>query len=653
MIWWGREATAGDPVLIGDDGTPRLFAGDHRTVSAAVIARIAAFTPTWTRRDDAGRVLVTLFGEQVETVAARLGRWPEKALVELLITAGVSQRPPTPATAMVTFTVSDAAVQSVLVPAGFQIGARPAGRGELVTFETDRDLIATPATIAALAGEVAGVFAPLASPPFVALDDVGSALWIGLASSVSLEPRLTFGVTLETAGPPAPASEGGVLALPIPPRPLVRWHVLDEATLLPAEVVFDDTDSFARSGLIELVAPRVWRAGVPSGSGAPPLRWVRASVASGRFAPPPIVAAIALNATTASAAVTVTDEVLEPLDPEGRTFQLARAPIVQRSLVLAVDEGEALDGELSSADERVWREVDQLAQFGPDDRVFAVDPALGLVFTGDGVHGHAVPAGFRNVIARRYRSGGGAAGAVDAAAITTLVGGAPFITQVTNPSPASGGDDVEPFAAAVARGPQEIRARGRAVTLADYELAALATPFVSVRRAHAMQGHPSYLDAALTGVVGVMVVPAPRAGGPPIANSDLLRAVAHHLASEAAPAGVEVVAAPVAFHTVQVQTRVLLDPAAPVGSTIEAVLATLDRYFDPLVGGDDGTGWPFGGAIVYTAVLRQLVGVSGVRAVSRLDLVVDGDLADECADVLLPAHALIWPGAHAVVPEDA
>lgn len=666
MTWWGREATAGDVPTLAGNGTPILYAGDHRTVAAAVRARVATFTPTWIRRaDDAGEALVRLFSEQVETILERLERWPDKALVEFLITAGIAQRPSTPAIAIVNFTVAASAGQSVLIPAGTQIGAQPVGGGDLVIFETDNDVVATPAAIAALLVEERGRFtgvsidAPSPFLPFGSEAENGNALWIGLDGDFPLDPQISIGFEVATPpGPPPPAAAGGVVALPLPPSPLVAWQLLNGATLQPVEVLADDTTALGRPGVIECVVPRAWTPGVPLGSNAATLRWLRLGIVSGRYVLAPKLLAVFLNGTTASAAVTVRDDVLEPIVPGGRSYQLARKPVLPGTLILSVDEGDDLgsglggggDADATPDSGTVWREVDDLSLFGPDDRVFSLDAAMGLVYVGDGIHGAAIPPGFRNVVARRYRVGGGSTGAVDANAITVVVGSAPFVTAVGNVSRASGGDDVEPIADAIDRGPQEVRARHRAVTLADYELTALATPEAAVRRAHAMSAHPAFPHVRLTGVVGILVVPAKRGDGPPIADAPLLGLVSQHLARAAAPLGVEVVAGAAEFHRVRVDARIVLDPSADVGPTVEQTLATLNRYLDPLEGGDDGHGWPFGGALRRAALLRQIVGVAGVRAVPHLDLLVDGELADDCTDVAIPPHSLLWPDAHQVIP---
>lgn len=662
-VWWGRESTVGDAIALVR-GEPLLLDGNRATQAALVRARVPAFAPAWRRRDvDAGEALVRLFAEQVESVSQRLARWPDKALVELLITAGVAQRPATPATATLRFIVAPSAGRSVLIPEAFQVGAQPLGGSGLVTFETDRNLVATPSTVAGVLVESQGSFStvPLDSSAFTPFADNGDALWIGLDGELPIGPELAVGFDVQAPpGAPPPASEGGVIVLPIAPPPLLAWRILDGSELQPLQLVVDDTAGLARSGAMVLALPRSWAPGTPPGfDGAPTLRWLRLQVVNGRYAAAPSLSALYLNAVPATAAITVFDEVLEPL-PDGHSYRVSQTPVLPGTMVLAVDEGNELGPGLGGAGNdadgsdagTVWREVDDLSQFGPEDRVFVLDGALGIVYVGDGVHGAAVPPGFRNVAALRYRYGGGAGSAVAAAAINAPISAAPGVTQATNSRAADGGDDVETFDAAVRRGPQEIRARGRAVTRADYEVMALATPETDVRRARAFGGHPSYRDVFLTGVVGVIVVPADRGEGPPTPGADTLRKVAQHLSRTVAPAGVEIVAAAPEYHRVRVEAKLVLGVDAAVGSTVEAVLAALDRYLHPLTGGEDGAGWPFGGPLRRADLLRQILAVDGVRAVPQLDLVVDGELAPDCSDVPLPVDSLPWPDAHQVLPVD-
>jgi len=55
-----------------------------------------------------------------------------------------------------------------------------------------------------------------------------------------------------------------------------------------------------------------------------------------------------------------------------------------------------------------WTEISSLAGVGPNDKVFTLNPASGVVFFGDGVHGQIPPLGAQ--IAATYRDGEGATG---------------------------------------------------------------------------------------------------------------------------------------------------------------------------------------------------------------------------------------------------
>ena len=103
--------------------------------------------------------LVRLFSEQMEPALSRLNRLPEKTFVEFLNIAGVQLMPATPAKTLLEFSVADGAPQSVLVSRGFQVGAQPAvGSGDLVIFETERDLYAAPANIEEAYSQQRGLF---------------------------------------------------------------------------------------------------------------------------------------------------------------------------------------------------------------------------------------------------------------------------------------------------------------------------------------------------------------------------------------------------------------------------------------------------------------------------------------------------------------
>jgi predicted phage baseplate assembly protein len=670
-VWWGRESTAAQrsPQPPRRDATPELMPADRARLIADLDARAPAFTPEWTRGDpskDSGAALRQLFGEQLEAVVQRLDRWPEKALTEFLNIAGITPLVGAPAEVLLEFEVVDNAPRSLLVAAGFQVGARSPGASALVIFETERSLYAAPGKIGEMFAVSGRTFDPIdTARPFAPFGDgrtPGASLLIGLTGDNAPSQSLTLGIGVASPpGAPPPVGAGGVLPLPVPSGPALVWEILDGGTTVPLEVVRDETGGLIRSGLIELALPRQWRAGRPGGLPvAKARRWVSLRLAYGRFSEAPKLSFVKLNVARAAGAHTVRDEIVEPVPgSDRRRARLSQTPVVAGSLRLEVatsglELGQAADALAAPADDAqaaegwsAWSEVPDLSASGPDEPVYVLEPTTGEITFGDGRFGRALPAGFRNVRAASYRALSPAPERVDAGVVSTAVNSLEFLGKVSNPLPASGGGPGETPEQAIRRGPLELRARGRAVTIADYTLLALRAEGAQVARAFAVSGlHPHYPGRPIPGVVGVFVVPPDRGEGQPTPDPDTLRAVATYLSRNAAPAGVEVVAGAPRYHDVAVSVGVLLEASADSGATVRRLLQAINTYLHPLTGGEVGDGWPFGGTIRYVPLLRRVSRIRGIRAVKRLNVVLDGLRKANCQDVPLTPYSLLWPAGH-------
>jgi predicted phage baseplate assembly protein len=691
--WWTREASnARAGRVVRRPGTevhvPELVGATRDAAVAALRARVSRYTPEWTTArsaTDAGQALLWLFAELIEPVLQRLNRLPEKLFVEFLRAANVQPMPPTPASVLLKFEVSDAAPESVVIPRGFQVGGRPRGGGDLVIFETNQTIRATPAKLEEIHVEASRQFLQIDGgtkpdqdfrfPPFGTKPRAGNALYLGFAGDVAPGPTLSLGIrVVEAAGFPPPQPAGGVAPLPVPPPPLLQWDVLDGSTLMPVDVTRDETGGLMRSGVIELRIPERWRPGRPDRmAGSAQRRWLRLRIVSGSYRASPVLSWVLPNVARANQGRTVRDEVLEPLPsggaPRGAALRLSQTPVLADSVVLEVSESgfdEALSAEPApdeplevpppaTPEVRRWERVDDLAAYGPDAEVFVLDPASGIVQFGDGRNGAALPPGFRHVRALQYRVVAAVTGTLPVGAVSTLLSSAPFVTGVSNPLPAGGGSQEEPPEQTLRRGPEEIRSRGRAVTAADYALMTLRSEGARVERAFgAANVHPSFPGVPIPGVVTVFIVPPIVDVGPPMPTEQELRGVSESLSRALAPLGVEVVAAAPRFRRVRAEARVVVDPAADTAAAIAFVLDRLNTYLHPLRGGTSGEGWPFGATLVYNDLLQQLVSPEkGVRAVPRLTLVVDGLRQAQCADVPIGPHELFWPQQHEVVPEES
>jgi hypothetical protein len=657
-VWWGLEHAEQRPPR----GAPalELVPAARAELARAVRERVPRFAPRWLgvgQDDDAGEALLRVFGDMSAAVARRINLLPDKAQRELLRAGGITPLLGTPATTLVQFQVSPAAPAPVFVGRGFRLGAPPAaGELDLVEFETTEDLYASPGTLQRVVVQN-GAFREDVSAddpaktsgfrPFDARPSRERSLWLGIASEVHPGRQLKFAVGIVPNAWPAPRGAGSRPGA-VPALPLLGWEVLDGTRLRTATLIADETESLTRSGLLELGVAASWAKSKLGGEGTP-LHWLRVRVLTGEYSEVPHVAYVLFNATRAAASVTLRNQVLEPIDGvEGSRFRLPKAPVVEGSLELVVDDPAAvLAGEPEATP---WREIAELDDASESEPVYELDAAEGILTFGDGVHGKKLPVGFRHVRALRYRVAFGAESAIQANTLTTMLTSAPLLLSVKNPLPASGGQAAEPLEATLARGPLELRARGRAVAVADYGLVARMAEGAIVTRALGVSGrHPELPGVAVPGVVGVLVLGKEREDGPPLPSEQELAAVARHV-QRFAPAGVEIIASAPRFHGVSAAVRLSLVAGADATRTVLSTIEALDRYFHPLHGGEDGRGWPFGAPIRHAALVRRLSAVPGVEAIVTLSVTLDGTRSASCDDTPLSAYGLLWPAAHEVLP---
>jgi predicted phage baseplate assembly protein len=646
----------------GLPSVPILHPAEAGTLAQELAERRPAFTPSWTGtgKEDAGEALVDLFDSLGKPVLERLDRLPEKISVEILRTAGIVPRRARSAAAMLAFTASKGAPSAVTVGAGFQVAAPAAdGSGDKVYFETEQTVYATPAEIEAVFSSTGTLAQEIdieaesetGWQPFGPHPRVGSSLLIGLTAEAPVGTTLSLGIEpVDDEGTPPPASSGAFAESALP-QPLLRWEYYDSGAFERLEIIRDESLGLQQFGVVELALPSNWQASLlPDVSVEEPLRWLRLRVIHGEFQSAPRLRLLALNMTRAVARRTLRDEVLKFVPgSQRRKLRLSQRPIIDGTLELVVFDG------VNNANQTLWQQVDDLSGTQADACVYRLDPVKGEIETGDGVHGKLLPVGFRNVVARRYQIGGGAAGSVAAETITSLQQSAPFLTAVTNPRAASGGRDEADWDETLRKGPERIRARNRAVTSADYALLALDADGADVGRAHAVSAlHPEFEGAPIPGVVSLFLISSAKRDAKPIPDPDTLTNVARFLGTEVAPAGIQVVAAVPRFHTVSVRASLVPKAYANAGTVVSDTLRAIDRYLDPLSGGEDGRGWPFGGELRYQSVVRRLLTeVSDLAAVGSLSLTVDGLNLGLCSDFATRPHALLWPGVHELTVEAA
>jgi len=272
------------------------------------------------------------------------------------------------------------------------------------------------------------------------------------------------------------------------------------------------------------------------------------------------------------------------------------------------------------------------------DRIFLLDRHDGALVFGDGLTGR-IPRPDGDVLVE-YTIGGGRDGNGGVTGNWLPVGSSVPV-RAANPVRTDGGTDPETVAQARERAAGALGEVTRAVTAEDFVTLAVTTPGVAVGRAYAAVGeHPGFPCARVPGAVTVHIVPSvPRDGSDvvpaPEPDPGMLCAVAARLGKARLLTAEVFVRAP-AYREVRLRADLSGTPADRVRvSTV--VGDALRRFLDPLEGGDDGTGWPFGEALRPSALLRAAQQALGdLAVVAAVAIGIDGaQPAETCDDVPL------------------
>lgn len=186
----------------------------------------------------------------------------------------------------------------------------------------------------------------------------------------------------------------------------------------------------------------------------------------------------------------------------------------------------------------------------------------------------------------------------------------------------------------------------RAVTTLDIERLALAVPGTDVRRARAWSNrHPDYPCLNAPGVVTVVIVPA-LPDRRPQPSCGLRRAVHCYLDHRRIVTTRIKVIGP-EYVEVRVQAVIQTYPGVDTQRVERDAVEALDTFLDPLRGGPDGVGWPFGRDVYRAEILQLIDNVPGVDHVETLAL-RDGQGEPACGNLCVPAMALVTPGSHTI-----
>ncbi len=620
--------------------------------------------PEWTDHNvsDPGVTLIELFAWMTDQLVYRLNRVPERNYVKFLELIGVTLFPPTAARTQVTLWLTSPQPDLVRIPAGTQVATVRTETDDAIVFATTEDLPIVPASLTELGSMVDGKTyrdhsAALEKGSglycFKEVPAPGDALYIGLSDAVpSNAVRLRFKCHIEGVGVD-------------PNNPPLTWEAWSGEDWQACELDSDTTGGLNRDGDVTIHVPRSHATSLIAKHRA---GWVRARVTEPVEGQPPYsaspnitgLAAITIGGTAdaVNAELVTEEEVGISEGISGQRFVLKKQPVVpsDEPAILEVSGNEGWEE---------WQQVADFAASGPDDKHFVLELSTGEVQLGPAVRQEdgtmrrygAVPEKNARLRLRSYRTGGGKKGNVSARALTILKSSIPFVARVENRRQAAGGVEGEDIENAKVRGPIRLRTRGRAVTTEDFEhLAREAAPEVARIRAVAAG------DGADAGSVRVLVVPMASAlegwlrFDQLVPSDDTLQKITDRL-EESRVIGTRAIVEPPIYRGVTVVAKLKARSRHNPTRLQEEALRALYAYFDPIVGGPDGTGWPFGRPVNVGEVYSVLQSLRGTEVVEDARLFgadpVTGQRGQQTTRLELEPHALVFSYEHQVLVEGA
>jgi predicted phage baseplate assembly protein len=203
------------------------------------------------------------------------------------------------------------------------------------------------------------------------------------------------------------------------------------------------------------------------------------------------------------------------------------------------------------------------------------------------------------------------------------------------------------------RAPLLLRTRSRAVTAEDYEiLAREAAP--EVARLRCLTAGE---DGVEPGAVRVLVVPnAPSEDGRIllgnlVPSEQTLQRISERL-DQVRLIGTRVVVEPPRYLGVTVVGRLVARPRNNAARIQMEALDALYKFLNPLTGGPDGTGWPFGRAVHAGEVFATLQNLRGVEVVEDVRIFganpLTGERGAQTTRLELPAAGLVFSYQHQI-----
>lgn len=594
--------------------------------------RIPVHTPEWTDHNvsEPGVALIELFAWMTESIIYRLNQVPDLMYRKFLELVGITPFPAEPATVDVTFWLSTTEAPETTIPAGIEVATLQTEERDAVLFRTGRDAVARQPELKqcvvfnANTETYTEALRTLRRPSrgVVAFPSrrAGDCVYFGFAKPL---PGNVIFVGIETA----------IHGVGVEPNnPPVAYEVSVTSGEQPwAAAELDDQDGDTTGGLntngrILLHFPYDHGAAVVDGIKAYWLRLRLTEAAEGQatYVESPRVQTASFRSVGVRAPAVQGElmgrEVIGFSDGQpGQEFRVRTFPVLDRI------DGETVEVKAGDAEPVAWEEVPHFGYSEANDKHFTWDSTSGLIRFGPAVtyreeevqHG-AIPADGAEIAVTRYRHGGGRVGNVPRDSIVVLKSSLPFVARIQNRKKATGGIDPETIENAKVRGPLDLVTGDRAIATQDYERLALHN-FRWLARARCRpvekQGDPIHLFL----VRDADVSPWEATVADFLPTADQLDDIQAFL-DERRVLGTLLVIGPPTYHAVSVTAKITVKYGQHPPTVREECRRRLYEYINPVTGGPEADGFPWGAELRRRELVSVLGSVPGVHRVEGLFL---------------------------------
>ena len=672
--------------------TPKLDDRQFQNIVDEAKGRIHNSFPEWTDHNvsDPGVTLIELFAWMTDIILYRLNQVPRLHYIQFMKMLGMdSLAEPKAASAPVTFWLSTPLVfqlsglepAPVLIPTSTQVASTRTENNHSIIFTTDDEFLVSPPQLDAIVTQansdepedhslrhlVIGFFQGEGVEVFSAKPQVGDALYFGFRNDPS-NHILGFDMDFEE-------KQGDGVVPQMPPYVWEastgesddgnRWQICtcdnkEDTTLgmnqagririrLPEEMgqaTVDEKKLYWVRVRVKEITPEDRRRGMKPYTKSPQLRQVSVATWGGT-----------VHATNAR---WVEKEALGQSDGSpGQRFQLQCTPILKQkhddeTLIVQFED------EMKQTIKQTWTRVPDFAESEPDDLHYTLDSITGELRLGPALRKSdaefkrygAIPPRGANLIFERYRYGGGAEGNVQVGILNTLKTAIPYIARVENWQQATGGEDVETLESAMQRAPKHLRSRDRAVTETDFEFLAEQAAREGVCSA---LGRVKCAQFGARGIVYILVIPdiAHPAGylssdQLELADKDKNALFAYLDERRMLTARLKIQKPDYIWVSVGVKLGAI--PGVDQSLVKGEVETRLCGFLNPLTGGPDGNGWPFGRNLYVSDIYSCLQGVPGVQFIRSVEIyeVRDGKTKGPIESVEIKERSIIASDRHEI-----